>query len=114
MISARFEPQPRTSTRLPSPETASPWGLAPTSDDRHHAALATRFGIASPRGSIGVSMCKRVTVRFVQIGRAGGVRWTSEGSPRDSARSSCWLVVGPAITDIEHPHYRGQSSLRAD
>src|SRR5207245_291153 len=31
MTSARFEPQPRTSTRRPSPETARPWGFAPTS-----------------------------------------------------------------------------------
>ena len=31
MTSARFEPHPNTSTRLPSPETASPCGFGPTS-----------------------------------------------------------------------------------
>ncbi len=31
MTSARFVPQPSTRTRRPSPETARPWGFAPTS-----------------------------------------------------------------------------------
>src|SRR4029453_5843130 len=31
MTSARVVPQPRTRTRRPSPETARPWGFAPTS-----------------------------------------------------------------------------------
>ena len=31
MTCAWFEPQPETSTRLPSPEIARPWGLALTS-----------------------------------------------------------------------------------
>jgi len=41
MTTARVEPQPMTNIRLPSLETASPWGLAPTS------MLATRSLVVS-------------------------------------------------------------------
>ena len=50
MTSTWFEPQPETSTRLPSPESASPWGLAPTSmlTPTRSAAVSMTLTVAAP------------------------------------------------------------------